>query len=294
MNKKYGGKNAKMGVKPLPCKQGVTIGLWRCREGMMKLERAQGHTLLGICGGRVAIECGEMTPQMLVPGALAFLPRHMEYSLKAVEGGTLVECLCRGHLPIDMERVFGALEGGKAEHWRWKPMIGPDGTLERCIEGIEALEGLLASGEFCELKVRELMMAALLTRGEREMARWMAPLMMARDNFEAFVWANHDRAKGVQNLAELAGMGLSTFKRRFTLTFGDSVYQWLMKQKALEVESEINNGRADIQGLMARFGFHSHVQFNRFCHKFLGEAPSKLLKHNNTVNQTVNLTENTH
>lgn len=281
-----------MGVKPLSYKQGISIGLWRCSEGMMKVDRAQGHTILGICGGRVSVGCGDMPPQVVPPGALAFVPRHMEYTIEAVEGGTVAVCVCHGQVPIDMERVFGAAGRGKGQHWRWKPVIGPDAALAGCLEGMERAEALLGSEEFCELKVRELMMAALLTRGEREMARWMAPLMMARDNFEAFVWANHDRAKGVQNLAELAGMGLSTFKRRFTLTFGDSVYQWLMKQKALEVESEINNGRADIQGLMARFGFHSHVQFNRFCHKFLGEAPSILLKRNNSDNHTVNDTEN--
>lgn len=282
-----------MGVKPLSYKLGVTIGMWRCREGIMKMERAQAHTILGICGGRALVGCGEMTPEMLVPGALAFVPRHMEYSLKAVEGGTVVECVCQGQVPIDMERVFGAAGSGKGQHWRWKPVIGPEPALAGCLEGMEREEALLGSEEFCELKVRELVLTALLTRGEGEMARWMAPLMMARDNFVAFVWANHDRAKGVEHLAELAGMGLSTFKRRFTETFGDSVYQWMMKQKALSVEREIYNGWQDIQELMSRCGFHSHVQFNRFCHKYLGGAPSKLLKRNNTVNQRVNATENT-
>lgn len=281
-----------MGVKLLSYKQGVTIGLWRCRQGMMKLERAQGHTILGICGGRVSVGCGDMPPQVVQPGALAFLPRHMEYTIEAVEGGTVAVCVCHGQVPIDMERVFGAAGSGKGQHWRWKPVIGPEPALEGCLEGMARAEALLGSEEFCELKVRELLLTALLTRGEGEMARWMAPLMMARDNFVAFVWANHDRAKGVEHLAELAGMGLSTFKRRFAETFGESVYQWMMKQKALSVEREIYNGRHDIQGLMSRFGFLSHVQFNRFCHKYLGGAPSVLLKHNNPDNQTVNTTEN--
>lgn len=294
MNKRNGGKNGKMGMKPMRFKQGVTIGLWRCREGMMKVERAQGHTILGICGGRALFGCGEMTPQMLVPGALAFIPKHMDYMLKGVEGGTVVECLCHGHLPVDMERVFGTMKGGKGRGWPWTPLIGPEDRLTECLEGMVGAEALLASEEFCELKARELLLTALLTRGEEEMARWMAPLMMARDNFEAFVWANHDRARGVEHLAELAGMGLSTFKRKFTDTFGESVYQWMMKQKALSVGREMSSGRADIQELMSRFGFNSHVQFNRFCHKFLGEAPSILLKHNNTVNQMVNVAEDTH
>lgn len=282
----------KKGVKPLPYKQGVTIRLWRCREGMTKLERAQGHTILGICGGRALIECGEMTPLVLGPGALAFVPRHMEYTLKGIQGGTVVECICHGYLPVETERVFGAMKGGKAENWRWTPLIGPEDRLTESLEGIVRAEALLGSEELCELKTRELVLTALLTRGEGEMARWMAPLMMARDNFEAFVWANHDRAKGVEHLAELAGMGLSTFKRRFSQTFGESVYQWMMKQKARAVEREISGGRADIQELMSRLGFHSHVQFNRFCHKYLGEAPSKLLKRNNTTNQIINATEN--
>lgn len=281
-----------MGVKPLSYKQGVTIGLWRCRQGMMKLERAQGHTILGICGGRVELGCGDMSPLVVQPGALAFLPRHMEYTLEAVEGGTVAVCVCHGQVPIDMERVFGAAGSGKGQQWRWKPVIGPEPALAGCLEGMARAEALLGSEEFCELKARELVLTALLTRGEGEMARWMAPLMMARDNFVAFVWANHDRAKGVEHLAELAGMGLSTFKRRFSQTFGESVYQWMMKQKALSVEREIYNGRHDIQELMSRFGFLSHVQFNRFCHKYLGGAPSVLLKHNNSDNHTVNDTEN--
>lgn len=292
MNKRNGGENRKREVKPLRFKQGVTIRLWRCCQGMIKVERAQGHTILGICGGRALVGCGEMTPLGLGPGALAFVPRHMEYTLKGIQGGMVVECLCHGQVPIDMERVFGAMRGGKAEDWRWMPVIGPEDRLTESLEGIVRAEALLGSEEFCELKVRELLLTALLTRGQGEMARWLAPLMMARDNFEAFVWANHDWASGVEHLAELAGMGLSTFKRRFAETFGDSVYQWMMKQKARAVEREIYNGRHDIQELMSRCGFHSHVQFNRFCHKYLGGAPSILLKHKNSDNQTSNATEN--
>lgn len=49
-------------------------------------------------------------------------------------------------------------------------------------------------------------------------------MIQPQDNFRAFVCNNYERAQGVTDLASLAGMSLSVFKRRFAEHFNDSVY----------------------------------------------------------------------
>ena len=73
-------------------------------------------------------------------------------------------------------------------------------------------------------------------------------MIQPQDNFRVFVCNNYDKAQGVAELASLAGMSLSVFKRRFAEHFNDSVYHWMMRQKALKIFSDIRDGEGQHQG----------------------------------------------
>lgn len=235
------------------------------------------HRIFGVTHGDAEISAnGEAV--RLEPGALAFVPRHIECRITARrEDTTIVACCIGGHLPLDTAALFAALKTTKRKRRCRIPTLTPHSGITECLRGIETLRELARSKEWCELKLRELILVAGLCRGKGELAAFFEPVLQPRDNFEEFVRANYRQAESVEHLARLAGMGLSTFKRRFSEVFDDSVHQWMMKQKAELIRLEIQSGNQDIQDLMARFGFHFHAHFNRFCHTYLGAAPSKLM-----------------
>lgn len=235
------------------------------------------HRIFGVAQGDAEVMTDGETA-WLEPGALAFVPRHTECRITACHRDTtIVACCIEGHLPFDTAALFTVLKTTKRRVIRRIPTLAPHSGITECLRGIEVLRELAQSKEWCELKLRELILVAGLCRGKRELAAFFQPVLQPRDNFEEFVRTNYRQAESVEHLARLAGMGLSTFKRRFSEVFDDSVHQWMMKQKAELIRQEIQSGNRDIQDLMARFGFHFHAHFNRFCHTYLGAAPSKLM-----------------
>ena len=98
-----------------------------------------------------------------------------------------------------------------------------------------------------------------------------------QDNFRVFVCNNYDKAQGVAELAALAGMSLSVFKRRFAEHFNDSVYHWMMRQKALKIFSDIRDGEDSTKALMNKYGFRHYTQFSRFCKNYLQATPAQLI-----------------
>ena len=75
-------------------------------------------------------------------------------------------------------------------------------------------------------------------------------MIRPQDNFRVFVTNNYERAQGVTELAALAGMSLSVFKRRFAEHFNDSVYHWMMQQKAQKIYADIRDGENSTRSLM--------------------------------------------
>ena len=67
------------------------------------------------------------------------------------------------------------------------------------------------------------------------------------------------------------------FKRRFAEHFNDSVYHWMMRQKALKIFSDIRDGEDSTKALMNKYGFRHYTQFSRFCKNYLQATPAQLI-----------------
>ena len=115
----------------------------------------------------------------------------------------------------------------------------------------------------------ELFMMIKVLYTPTEHAYFFQSMIQPQDNFRVFVCNNYDKAQGVAELASLAGMSLSVFKRRFAEHFNDSVYHWMMRQKALKVFTDIRDGEDSTKALMNKYGFRHYTQFSRFCKNYL-------------------------
>ena len=79
------------------------------------------------------------------------------------------------------------------------------------------------------------------------------------------------------NIDDIKRLTLSVFKRRFAEHFNDSVYHWMMRQKALKVFSDIRDGEDSTKVLMNKYGFRHYTQFSRFCKNYLQATPAQLI-----------------
>ena len=102
------------------------------------------------------------------------------------------------------------------------------GTL---LEGLFPAPELAACDRYHKMKAAELFMLIKLLYTSSEHAYFFQSLVRPRDDFRSFVSNNYERAGSVAELAALAGMSLSAFKRRFAEHFEESVYRWMMHRK---------------------------------------------------------------
>ena len=157
------------------------------------------------------------------------------------------------------------------------PMLSMHPFVEQLISSCFMVPQMSDCVRYHRMKASELFMMIKLLYTPTEHAYFFQTMMQPRDNFRVFVCNNYDRAQSVAELAALAGMSLSVFKRRFAEHFHDSVYHWMQQQKARKILADIHDGEDSTKALMSKYGFRHYTQFSRFCKNYLHASPARLI-----------------
>lgn len=158
------------------------------------------------------------------------------------------------------------------------PTLSVHTAIERMLNDLFEVKPLTDCSRYHRLKTAELFMMIKVLYTSAEHAYFFQSMIQPQDNFRVFVCNNYDKAQSVSELASLAGMSLSVFKRRFSEHFDDSVYHWMMRQKALKIFSDIRDGEDNTKAMMAKYGFKYYTQFSRFCKTYLQATPVQLIE----------------
>lgn len=158
------------------------------------------------------------------------------------------------------------------------PMLSMHPAIERLLGSLFLIRPLADCARYHRMKAAELFMMIKVLYTPTEHAYFFQSMIQPQDNFRVFVCNNYDKAQGVAELAALAGMSLSVFKRRFAEHFNDSVYHWMMRQKALLIFADIRDGEDSTKVLMDKYGFRYYTQFSRFCKNYLQATPAQLIR----------------
>lgn len=158
------------------------------------------------------------------------------------------------------------------------PMLSMHPFIEQLLASCFAIPQMADCLRYHRMKTSELFMMIKLLYSPTEQVYFFQTMIQPRDNFRVFVCNNYDKAQGVAELAALAGMSLSVFKRRFAEHFNDSVYHWMQKQKAMKILSDIRDGEDSTRVLMGKYGFRHYTQFSRFCKNYLQATPAQLIR----------------
>lgn len=157
------------------------------------------------------------------------------------------------------------------------PMLTTHPSVEGLLSNLFEIRELGECIRYQRLKTSELFMMVKVLYTPSEHAYFFQSMIQSQDNFCVFVCNNYDKAESVADLAALAGVSLSVFKRRFAEHFNDSVYHWMMRQKALKVFGDIRDGENNTKVLMDKYNFKYYTQFSRFCKNYLQATPAQLI-----------------
>lgn len=109
-----------------------------------------------------------------------------------------------------------------------------------------------------------------------EVINFFCSILCNKNDFKQNVLKNYTRDSSVSDLALKCNMSLKTFTRRFKENFGETPYQWLLKQNIREIRMKLANPNIQIKDIAFEFGFASASHFSNFCKTQMNESPQAI------------------
>lgn len=109
-----------------------------------------------------------------------------------------------------------------------------------------------------------------------EVINFFCSILCNKNEFKQNVLKNYTRDSSVSDLALKCNMSLKTFTRRFKENFGETPYQWLLKQNIREIRMKLADPNIQIKDIAFEFGFASASHFSNFCKTQMNESPQAI------------------
>ena len=94
-----------------------------------------------------------------------------------------------------------------------------------------------------------------------------------------YVYNNPGKRLYPLDLAELAGMELSSFSRKFKQYFGTSPRKWLVASRIRHIQGELVEGRLSITKIAEQYGYPDLFTFSKQFKKYTGLSPREFRTH---------------
>lgn len=127
-----------------------------------------------------------------------------------------------------------------------------------------------------KLKHKELIWAFTRYYGTEELQSFFHPMTDEQVPFRNLVMTHYRKANNTEELAELCGYGVHTFRRIFKNEFGVPVHRWLIKKRAENVNFRLSQVYIPFSDIIDEFNFSSPQELNRFCKANIGDTPSNI------------------
>lgn len=138
------------------------------------------------------------------------------------------------------------------------------------------LKNSLLSEEMTWEKIRELFILLRVYYDIEEMVMLFYPLLGKNMEFREMVMENFPKVKNAGEYADLCGYSPGVFQRKFKDVFGETVYQWMQKQKAEQIKHRLMTTDISLKELADEFDFASPAHLNKFSKIQFGMTPSEL------------------
>lgn len=140
------------------------------------------------------------------------------------------------------------------------------------------LEDGIPMEKLSEIKLKELFLLLKHFYLLPELVTLFHPLICRLDHFRQAILDNWRCVSNSRELIRLMNMRRSSFERRFRKEFGCSAHQWLLRQRADQVQKSLADPDITIEEVRRHHHFNSATHFVRFCRSQFGCTPTDLGK----------------
>lgn len=259
----------------------VTFGFqyYKLESGEKTLnEKPQNNYILFVLQGHVKLFCNEFAME-LRSSEMVFIHRNSNFRFETFEPTQIVLAVFDSvtHLCVKMS-LTELVDYKKKVAYEIKPFE----IREKLRIFLYPLASFLKDGANCrqlhEIKLQELFWILRAYYLKEEMASFLYTIIGTSQDFRDKVLSNYRRVNSVQDLAQLCGMSLVTFKRQFIDEFHTNPHQWLQKRLTGLVRYKLADPDLSLKQITEELNFSSLPHFVRFCKKNLGQTPGEIRK----------------
>lgn len=227
--------------------------------------------------GEALVSCNQFVNVLTKEGEMIFLPRSSD---------------CKGEAQTDVELIVLAFDNPVmlCDRVAMESLSPIASTIKYKFEPIELrpmvreflklLKKYLRDGLNCsslhDIKQKELFLLMRTQYTKEECAQFFYHLIGKCLDFKSKVMTYYPRAKTAEELANLCGYERTTFQRLFKEHFGQSPYQWILKQMSNHIYGKLLDKTIPIKQIVEDFGFSSQAHFTLYCKKYFKNTPSEV------------------
>lgn len=130
--------------------------------------------------------------------------------------------------------------------------------------------------DLLSLKRKELAFVLGYYYSDYDLSSLVHSLAKYTNSFQCFVIQNYKKVKTVEELAQLGGYTVSTFRRIFNHVFHEPVYEWMQARRKEGILDDIHHSDCTLSEICYKYGFESLPHFSNFCKKSFGASPRNL------------------
>lgn len=238
--------------------------------------------LIFCCSGHARISSTLFHDEILCAGEVMFIPRGSEYSGVALSDVTLFvhkfnNTVCNAEKCI-LAFLYSHRHYNSKIYCRKLTIPEP---LRTFIDGIISyITDEAHDTDLWELKHKELIWVFTRYYNIEELRAFFHPMIDEQIPFKSLVMTNYRKANNTEELAELCGYGIHTFRRIFKNEFDIPVYRWLIQKRAEHIKYRLSMPYIPLSDIIDEFNFSSPQHFSSFCKQYLGDTPGNIRKGN--------------
>ncbi|WP_294139643.1 AraC family transcriptional regulator [uncultured Sanguibacteroides sp.] len=237
------------------------------------------HSLFFILSGSVSLSLSTHPTLVFEKGSLQLIPKG--YSVTFQTGNEECEILIHRFTGLEIYcKQINLASVNQNNHFDYK--FQPFQIESHMLKFLEYIRYSLDTDASCQLvneSSRKVLISIFIQYYSKEdIYQIFYPIMGKNENFRSLVIQNYHKVNNIPDFAKETGCSLSTFKRKFKTTFGESAYKWLQTQRAKEVEAYLQDIRIDFADIIEEFRFTSHKALYHFCRMYLDASPSEIRK----------------
>lgn len=220
--------------------------------------------------------------EILCIGEVMFVPRGSECSGVALSDVTLLVHKFNNTVCQSEKCILAYLYSHR--HLRSKiycSKLTVPKSLQILISGIVSyLSDKTHDNDLWKMKHKELIWGFTRYYDAEELQSFFHPMTDEQVPFRNLVMTHYRKANNTEELAELCGYGVHTFRRIFKNEFATPVYRWLIQKRAEHIKYRLSMSYIPLSDIIDEFNFSSAQHFNSFCKQYLGDTPGNLRKEN--------------